>query len=77
MYIGGRWGKKTHPGDMVDRLFSKEELMTVIEKAILLFREKGKPGERFSSTIERIGLSEFTKELLSDDVLLRKSAILA
>ena len=37
-----------------DRIFSsKEEVLDVIEKAILLFREQGITGERFSDTIAR------------------------
>ena len=38
--IGGRWGKKTACGRPLPRLFTtEEEVMTVIDRAILLFRE--------------------------------------
>ena len=51
--------------------------MTVLqEKAILLFREQGKTGERFADTIERIGFEEVEKQLLSNDILDRKQEIL-
>ena len=39
VYIGGRWGKKTRHGDMLKELFTKEEALDVVEKAILLFKD--------------------------------------
>ena len=49
----------------------------MVEKAILFFREQGKTGERFADTIARLGFDYVEKELLSDDILARKDAILA
>ena len=49
IYIGGRWGKKTALGRPLSKIFTdKEEALSVVEKAILLFREQGKTGERFA-----------------------------
>lgn len=77
IYIGGRWGKHTATGRALSKLIStKEEALSIIEKAILLFREQGKTGERFADTIERLGFDHVEKELLSDDILARKQAIL-
>ena len=47
-----------------------------MEKAILLFREQGKTGERFADTIARIGFAEVEKQLLANDLLDRKQEIL-
>ena len=44
----------------------------VVEKAILLFREQGKTGERFAKTIERLGFENVEKQLLANDLLERK-----
>ena len=44
-----------------------------MEKAILLFREQGITGERFSDTIARLGFENVERQLLSDDLLQRKS----
>ena len=41
-----------------------------------LFREQGQTGERFADTIARIGFEEVEKQLLSNDILERKQAIL-
>ena len=77
IYIGGRWGKHTATGRPLSKLIStKEEALSIIEKAILLFREQGKTGERFADTIDRLGFEHVEKELLSDDILSRKQAIL-
>ena len=54
----------------------KEEALSVIEKAILLYREQGHTGERFATTIERLGFENVEAQLLSDDILARKQEIL-
>ena len=42
IYIGGRWGKKVAQGRYLEKVFTdKEEVLSVVEKAILLFREQG------------------------------------
>lgn len=75
--IGGRWGKKYAHGIALNQVFtSEEEVLSVVEKAILYFREQGKTGERFSDTIARIGFEKVEAELLSDDILSRKEAII-
>ena len=77
IYIGGRWGKKIAQGRALSKVFTdKEEALNVIEKAILLFREQGKTGERFAKTIERLGFENVEAQLLSDDLLARKQEIL-
>lgn len=77
IYLGGRWGKRVGRGIPLSKIFStKEEVMDVIEKAILLYREQGKTGERFGATIERLGFENVEAQLLSNDILDRKQEIL-
>ena len=65
MYIGGRWGKRVAHGRPLERLLtSEEEVLNVIEKAILLFKEEGIAGERFADTIERLGFDYVQDKLL-------------
>ncbi len=65
IFIGGRWGKKVSHGRALSKVFvSKDEAMDVIEKAILLFRERGIAGERFAVMLERIGFEEVERLLL-------------
>ncbi len=73
VYIGGRWGKKVAHGQYLGKVFTdKDEVLDVIEKAILLFREQGITGERFADTIARLGFENVQEQLLSDDLLARK-----
>lgn len=77
IYIGGRWGKKVAQGQALSKIFtSEEEVLDVVEKAILLFREQGNTGERFADTIARIGFENVEKQLLSNEILERKQEIL-
>lgn len=63
--IGGRWGKKTAMGKPLSKIFSsEEEVLDVVEKAILLFRDEGIKGERFADTIERLGFDYVEKKLI-------------
>lgn len=78
VYIGGRWGKKVAHGVYLDKVFTdKEEVLSIIEKAILLFREQGITGERFADTVARIGFENVQAQLLSDDLLARKEENIA
>lgn len=65
VYIGGRWGKKMAHGVPLTRLFtSEEEVLTVVEKAICLFRDEGMAGERFADTIARLGFDYVNQKLI-------------
>ena len=60
VYIGGRWGKKVARGRYLEKVFTdKEEVLDIVEKAILLFREQGITGERFADTVEDSDLKMF------------------
>lgn len=74
IYIGGRWGKKVAQGEYLDKIFTdKDEVLDVVEKAILLFREQGITGERFADTVARLGFENVQAQLLSNDLLARKT----
>ncbi|MBQ7841516.1 MAG: FAD-dependent oxidoreductase [Lachnospiraceae bacterium] len=75
VYIGGRWGKRVAHGHALDRIFtSDEEVMDVVEKAILFFRSEGITGERFADTIDRLGFEYVQDKLLNTQI--DKSAVL-
>ena len=63
--IGGRWGKKAAMGKPLSHLFtSEEQVLDTVERAIILFRDEGIKGERFSDTIARLGFDYVEKKLL-------------
>ncbi|MDD5864071.1 MAG: FAD-dependent oxidoreductase [Firmicutes bacterium] len=67
--IGGRWGKKTAHGRALTKVFtSEEEVLDVVEKAILLFRDEGLSGERFADTVTRLGFDYVNEKLISGSV---------
>ena len=76
--LGGRWGKKIAQGTALERIFtSEEEVLELLEKTMLFFKEQGNAGERLSDTIARIGFERVQEALLSDELLARKDEILA
>ncbi len=69
IYIGGRWGKKFANGRPLEKIFStEEEVMDIIESAILLFRDEGISGERFADTISRLGFEYVQDKLLNNKI---------
>lgn len=77
VYVGGRWGKQTRMGSPLSRLFTRQEVMDVVEKAALFYRSHGQSGERFGSMVDRLGLECVEKGILSDELLARKEDILS
>ncbi len=77
VFLGGRWGKSVRIGTALRGLFTQEEVLPLIEKSLLLFKQEGVQGERFSSLIERLGMEEVERRLLAEDLLLRKEEILS
>lgn len=75
IYIGGRWGKKFANGRPLGKIFtSQEEVMDVIERAILFFRDEGISGERFADTISRLGFEYVEDKLINNKI--DKAAVL-
>ena len=69
VFIGGRWGKKAAYGQPLTKIFtSEEEVMDVVEKAILLFRDEGISGERFADTVKRLGFDYVNEKLISGSI---------
>ena len=75
--IGGRWGKKTAKAFTLEKFFTdRKDVISTVEKALLLFKDLGEPGERFADTIARIGFEKANEILLSDEILTRKDEII-
>lgn len=67
--IGGRWGKKIAEGKPLSRIFtSEEEVLDLVEKTILFYRDEGITGERFADTIARLGFDYVENKLLEGTV---------
>lgn len=64
VYVGGRWGRKTRKGDELPVKVTRAEALILIERAMNLFKEEGKKGERFAMMVERVGIEHVTEKLL-------------
>ena len=69
IYVGGRWGRTVSRGKPLASLYTRDEVFDVMEKAILMFKKEGLPGERLGQTCERLGM-ERVNQILSGDELL-------
>lgn len=77
LYVGGTFGKKFNIATPIDLVFtSEEEILSAIEKCILIFKAYGKKGERFAKTIERITIKEVERLLSSNELIDKKQEIL-
>lgn len=77
LYIGGRWGRITRHGTPLPGLYTEQQALDMIEKAMLLFRDQGRKGERFAAMIDRIGVDKAVDMLLNGDLMARREEILA
>ncbi|AET66482.1 sulfite reductase, beta subunit (hemoprotein) [Desulfosporosinus orientis DSM 765] len=55
IFIGGMFAKEQFIGKELPGLYSIDEALEVIDKAMEYYRENGLKGERFAKTVERIG----------------------
>jgi len=77
IFLGGYWGKRGRRGIPLPVIFTNaEDVLATVEKAILMYREQGKPGERFGLMIARLGFDTVAREVLADAILARKSSII-
>ncbi len=77
IYVGGTWGKRTRMGMPLSRLVSEEEILPILEKTMLWYRENAYAKERLGMAIDRIGVEKMEEALFGDDLLNRKAEILA
>jgi len=78
VYLGGRWGKDFTHGVPMETLFTdEEEVLSIVEKTILFFKDQGVAGERLSQTIARVGFENACAMIEGNDLLDRKEEIIS
>ena len=70
IYVGGTWGRHT-------RLVEQEEILPLLEKTLLWFRENAFQRERLGAAIDRLGTAALLSALEGDGLPARREAILA
>ena len=76
IYVGGTWGKRTRMGTPLSRLVKQDEVLPILEKTLLWFKENAYAKERLGLAIDRVGVENLEKSLFSDDLINRKEDIL-
>lgn len=76
IYIGGTWGKRTRMGTPLSRLVREDEVLKILEKTLLWFKQNAYSKERLGLCVDRIGKEQLEKDLFSDELLTKKQEIL-
>lgn len=77
IFVGGTWGKTQRVGTRLSRVYSVEEVPMTVEKIMLWYKENAYVKERLGSAIDRCGVDKFEKAIETNDLLERKTEILA
>lgn len=64
--LGGIWGKRQRLATPLDGVYTKEQVIAILEKTLTLWKEQGTPGERFGLFLERVGVETFAAQLLEE-----------
>jgi dissimilatory sulfite reductase (desulfoviridin) alpha/beta subunit len=69
IFLGGKWGKSSKLGEPLEGIFSKDDMMSIIEKSIFYYKEHGNKKERFGDMIDRIGFEEVQRNLVETETV--------
>ncbi len=64
VYLGGCAGRTPRTGFKLDKVFTEDEVLKVIEKTVVFFRNNAKPRQRLAILIEEVGKDNFLKEII-------------
>lgn len=77
IFVGGTWGKTTRMGTPLSRLVTQDEVLPLLEKTLLWYRENAYAKERLGHAVDRVGVEALETALFEGDLLERREAILA
>ncbi len=63
LYLGGCGGKTPRIGFKLSKIFTEDEVLSVIERVVIFYKENAKPRQRFALLIEEIGKDNFLKQI--------------
>jgi dissimilatory sulfite reductase (desulfoviridin) alpha/beta subunit len=64
IYLAGCGGRTPRNGFRLERIFSEDEVLAVIEKTVRFFKENAKPRQRLALLVEETGRDRFLKEIM-------------
>ena len=63
VYIGGCGGRTPHFGTKLDKVFTEDEVLGIIERTVAFYKKNAKPRQRLALLIKEIGKEKFLKEI--------------
>ncbi len=63
VYVGGRGGRMPGPGIKLEKVYSEDEVLRVVENVVRFYKERAKPRQRLGALIEELGKDSFLKEV--------------
>lgn len=64
VYIGGNGGRNPKDGIKLDKVFTEDGVLILVDKIIKFYKNNAKPKQRFSLLIEEVGKDRFLKEVV-------------
>jgi len=64
VYIGGCGGRTPRDGFRLEKIFTEDEVLLLVEKVIMFFKNNGRPRQRLAFLIDDIGKDKFVHEVL-------------
>jgi len=64
VYLGGCSGRTPRNGFKLDKIYSEDNILKIIERVALFFKNNAKPRQRLALLIEEFGRERFLKEIL-------------
>ncbi|PIY81993.1 MAG: hypothetical protein COX96_05520 [Candidatus Omnitrophica bacterium CG_4_10_14_0_2_um_filter_44_9] len=63
VYLGGCNGRTLRNGLKLDKIFTEDEVLSLVQRSIAFFKSKAKPKQRLALLIEEAGKENFLKEV--------------
>ncbi|MCG8430017.1 MAG: hypothetical protein MJA29_02440 [Candidatus Omnitrophica bacterium] len=63
VYLGGCGGRNHREGFKLQKVFSEDEVLGLIERVVVFFRDHAKPRQRLGSLIEETGRDRFLRQI--------------
>ncbi|NFA61974.1 4Fe-4S binding protein [Clostridium sporogenes] len=64
VFLGGRFGREYRIGNKLKRLYTEEEIPSLVQKIFDVYTEMANPGERLAKMIERVGFHKVEESIL-------------
>jgi len=65
IYLGGSGGRAPRIGFKLDKIFTEDEALVLIDRVVKFYQNHAKPRQRLGLLIEEFGKEEFLKEILA------------